>query len=157
MSYGRIIQAAHGPPENELPAALAPRPGIVWRGDGIAIAVPSLLAYTTGVWLLIQCRTRDKQPRTVEHTRATSDALRGLTANDHPVELLGGDHTDHGFTYRGWVQLHETSNNEATGITFKLEWPGITPGERHVDGLLDATRQVVVLWSADDGQITAGA
>jgi hypothetical protein len=155
MSYGRIVQAAHGPPENELPAVLAPRAAIMWRGDGIVIAVPSLLAYSTGVWLLILCRTRDEEPRAIEHTRATSDALRGLTANSRAVELLGGEYAEHGFTYRGWVQFHEDGSDFTTGITFRLEWPGITPGEHHVDGLQEATRQVVVLWPSGGEQIKA--
>jgi hypothetical protein len=148
-SFGRIIQAAHGPPENELPSALTPNPSIVWRGDGIAIAVPSLLAYTTGVWLLIICRTSDKQPRTTEHARASSEVLQGLTVNGHPVDLLGGEHTDHGFTYRAWAQFREGNDELGAGIIFTLEWPGITPGEHHVGGLLEATRQVVALWPPD--------
>jgi hypothetical protein len=153
MSYsrstGRIIQAAHGPPENELPSALTSGPGIVWRGDGIAIAIPSLLAYTTGVWLLIMCRTVDKQPRTTEHARASSEALQGLTVNGRPVQLLGGEYTDHGFTYRAWTQFRKGHDELGTGITFRLDWPGITPGEHHVGGLLEATRRVVALWPPD--------
>lgn len=46
-SVGRLFGGRHGPPANELPFVLA-TPQVVWRGDGIAFAVPAWHVYTSG-------------------------------------------------------------------------------------------------------------
>jgi hypothetical protein len=42
------MRSFRGPVDNELPVAAAPGP-LNWRGPGVAVAVPQLLVYTSGV------------------------------------------------------------------------------------------------------------
>jgi hypothetical protein len=148
ISQQRIYSPRHRPPENEVPVAIA-TPHVLWRTEGTVMAVPSVLIYTTGVWLLALFRTPEKQSRTPEQVAALSNALRGLTVNGRAVELLGGEHGDHGFTYSAWVQFPEGSFR--TGIAFNLEWPGIQPEEHHVNGLVEARSKVTILWTKSTG------
>jgi hypothetical protein len=142
-SQQRIFNPRHRPPENEVPVAVA-TPNVQWRAEGTVMAVPSVLVYTSGIWLLVLFRTAAKQSRVPEEVAAQSNALHGLTANGRPVELLAGEHNDHGFTYSAWVEFIE--DNLRTGIKFNLEWPGIQSGERRVSELMDARNQVITLW-----------
>jgi hypothetical protein len=137
-----VVNAPHRPPENEVPVVITS--GILWRSEGAVMAVPSLLVYTTGIELLIMYRVKGSQTWDVEHVRATSDTLRGLTANGRPVELLGGQYLDHGFTYRAWIRSRERDLEE--GIDFSLEWPGFEPTAHRIDDLRETTSQVIILW-----------
>jgi hypothetical protein len=137
----QIIEALHEPPVNELPVVLA-TPDMIWRGDGIVVAIPSLLIYTTGAELLILSRTRHTQMRDIKYAQATGEALQGLRANGIPVELLGGEHHDHGFTYRAWIPFLA----ERGDITFDLEWPGVERATRRVPGIREAAAKAVLLW-----------
>jgi hypothetical protein len=133
----RVIHASHGPPDNEIPAVLAP--GVAWRGDGAVLAVPSLLVYTTGIELLVMYRTKATGRPSLAEARAAAP-LSGLTVNDRPVGALGGGYDDHGFTYRAWVPLEGLDS-----VTFALDWPGIEPARRHVTGLREAASRVIVI------------
>ena len=135
-----------GPPENELPVPVA-APEVVWRGDGIVFAIPSLQVYTTGAELNIVYRTPGAHPRTVEQSRQTREALMRLTVNGRKVTLLGGEHTDHGFTYRAWKTFRAEEAN--LDLVFILGWPGITPAEHRVPAatINEAIRHVTALWS----------
>jgi hypothetical protein len=141
----RKIRPDYGPPENELPVVV-PAPDLVWRGDGIVFAIPSLQVYTTGAELLILCRSTRAQIRDVEHSRSTARALDGLRADGHHVGLLGGEHKDHGFTYRAWTTFSEDIPDVDGVVTFTLDWPGTDPAEHRVAGLREAASRVVVLW-----------
>ena len=149
-SSGRIYghHPSNEPPENELPAVLA-TPGLVWHGDGIVLAIPALMIYTTGVYLLILYRTRRTQIRDIEHARAAADRLRGLTANGRPVTLLGGQHRDYGFTYRAWVPFgtDERDPLPGDGLVFELEWPEVHRATHQVTGVRLETAKAVTLWS----------
>lgn len=137
-----LIRAKAQPPENELPAVLA-APDVVWRGDGVVFAIPSLAIYTTGAEIEIVYRTAGDHPRTTEQALQTSDSLRNLTANGHPVALLGGEHKDHGFSYRAWISFTGSAPRD---IAFALEWPGVEAGQRQVSGIAEAARRITVLW-----------
>jgi hypothetical protein len=140
-----FFPAQHEPPPNELPAVLAP--ALTWRGDEIIMAIPSLLVYTTGVELLLICRTRAAQVRNTESVRATRAALRGLIANGRPVELQQGSGHEHGFTYQAWVAFEHSQQADPSGdITFELDWPGIEPARHRVTGIREAAAGAVVLW-----------
>jgi hypothetical protein len=120
---GTIFYARHEPPDNELPVILATT--VAWRGAGLVVAVPSLQVYTTGVELLIMCRTRGKQVTGVEQVRATNHALaRSLRADGRPVELLAGWHQDHGFTYQAWVPFASDAGADAPGDVLS-SWTGL--------------------------------
>jgi hypothetical protein len=117
----------------------------MWRGENAVMAVPSLLIYTTGIQLLTMHRIRHREASGIDHVAATSEALRGLTADGRPVELLGGRHTSHGFTYSAWVRFY--GENLSSGVTFNLKWPGMEPAAHRVGGLTEAHGRVTVLWS----------
>jgi hypothetical protein len=135
----------HEPPPNELLAVLAP--ALSWRGDEIIMAIPALLVYTTGVDLLLICRTRAQQVRDRENVRATRAALRGLTANGRPADLLHGSYHEHGFSYRAWVPFEPGQRSDPGGdITFELDWPGLEPARHRVTGIREAAARAVVLW-----------
>jgi hypothetical protein len=148
--YGRIFHAKDEPPGNELPVVLA-TPGVTWRGDGIVFAIPSLLAYTTGAELLIMYRTRHRQPRDIEHARATGEALQNLKANGIPVTLLGGQHYDLGFTYRAWAPFAWDGRDLIPGgdLTLELGWPEVQPAEHRVPGIRETSGRAVILWQPD--------
>jgi hypothetical protein len=149
-SSGRIFgfHPSVEPPENELPAVLA-TPDLDWRGDGIVLAIPALMIYTTGVYLLILYRTRRTQNRDIEHARATADRLRGLKANGRPVTLLGGEHRDYGFTYRAWVPFSpdEPDARPGDGLLFELEWPEVHRSACRVAGVRREAAKAATLWS----------
>jgi hypothetical protein len=147
MRSRRVIHAHYGPPENELPVVLA-TPDVIWRGEEIVLAVPSLLVYTTGVELLIMCRAGQSQLRTIEHVRATAERLRDLKANGGQVGLLGGEYYDHGFTYRAWFTFAANGRDfiPAGDLTFVLEWPEVERAEHRVPGVRDAAGRAVLLW-----------
>lgn len=133
-------------PENELPVPVA-APELVWRGDGIVFAIPSLQVYTTGAELNIFYRTPEAHPRTVEQSRQTTEVLMHLTVNGRKVTLLGGEHTDHGFTYRAWKTFR--AEEADLDLVFMLDWPGITHSEHRVSAaaINAAIRRVTPLWS----------
>jgi hypothetical protein len=136
------------PPENELPAVLA-TPDLVWHGDDIVLAIPALMIYTTGAYLLVFYRTSHTQVRDIEHARAAADRLRGLTANGRPVTLLGGEHRDYGFTYRAWVPFRTSDHDVRPGddVQFELEWPDVRRATHRVTGIRHAAGKAVTLWS----------
>jgi hypothetical protein len=152
-----LIRPAHEPPVNEIPAVLA-TPEFASRADHIALAIPSLLVYSTGTELLILCRYRepwsvsieDRQEtarRMTERTREIADQLpRLITVNAKPVEMLGGLHDQCGFTYRAWARFRP----EAAGadLVLSLSWPGVPTATRTVEAaeVADAKRRVVTLW-----------
>jgi hypothetical protein len=142
-SQHRVFLPGLYPPENEIPRAVASS-HVVWRGEGAVIAVPSLLVYTTGIWLLVIFRSRDRQPADIGDARATSEALRGLTVNGRSVDLLGGEHHGYGFTYLAWSQFR--GDDAGAGADFGLQWPGVEPATHHVDGIAEARSRVTVLW-----------
>jgi hypothetical protein len=142
----QIRHPSHEPPANELPVALA-TPELTWRGDGTGFAVPSLYVYTTGAELLIIFRARTEQPGGIERIGAISDSLpRSLRVNGYPVELLGGQHQNHGFTYRAWVAF--TPDEPAPDLVLTLDWPGISPAEIRVAAadLAEAVAGAEALW-----------
>jgi hypothetical protein len=144
-SGSRIVRVKHGPPANEVPAAVATPHIIMWRGDGIAVAIPSLLAYTTGLEIQILGRLTEPQPRTIEHAQELSGILpRRLLADGRPVQLLGGDHNGHGFTYRAWVPF--AGGAAPAEITFTLDWPGIEESSHRVGRITAASNSAVTLW-----------
>jgi hypothetical protein len=153
-----VRHPAHEPPFSELPAVLA-TPDLVGRADHIALAIPSLLVYSTGIELLILCRyregriddpTEDRQAlahRLTESARDTSDQLpRLVTVNGTPVELLGGRSDRHGFTYRAWSLFR--SEVDGTDLVISLSWPGVPTTTVTVDApqLADVVQRVVTLW-----------
>jgi hypothetical protein len=153
-----LIRPAHQPPVNEIPAVLATLE-FASRADQIALAIPSLLVYSTGTELLILCRYRkprsvsieDRQEtarRMTERTREIADQLpRLITVNTKPVEMLGGLHDQYGFTYRAWAKFRP----EAAGadLVLSLSWPGLPTATRTVEAaeLAVAMQHVVTLWS----------
>jgi hypothetical protein len=147
MSTGRMMRSRYEPPENELPSVLA-TPQLVWRGGGVALAIPGLMIYTTGAYLLVLYRTARAQERTFEHARAAADRLRDLRADGRPVTLLGGEHRDYGFTYRAWVPFYVDATTTAAPdhLTFQLVWPGLDQATHRVEGIRPIT--ATALWSA---------
>ncbi len=131
----------NGPPANELPVPVA-APEVVWRGDGIVYAIPSLQVYTTGAELNIIYRTA----RTAELSRQAREALVHLTVNGRKLTPLGGEYTDHGFTYRAWKAFQP--DEAKLDLVFRLDWPGITPAEHRLTGakIAEAARRVTTLW-----------
>jgi hypothetical protein len=145
-SSGWIFGGKYGPPANEVPVALA-TPDVVWRGKGIVFAVPALHVYTTGAEVFIFCRTTDKQPRDIPHASRISEVLEcGLRVNGTALYPKHGSHEDYGFTFRSWhaFRADEVRND----LTFSLDWPGITPGERRVpwEEIATAVGRVTTLW-----------
>lgn len=149
---------AHEPPVNEIPAVLA-TPELASQTDQIAMAIPSLLVYSTGIELLIICRYRegrtapsagDRQDiahRATEQARQTADQLpRLITVNAKPVEMLGGQSDKHGFTYRAWARFRP--EHAGTDLVIGLSWPEIPAATVTVGAaqLADAVRRVVTLW-----------
>jgi hypothetical protein len=148
-----VSQADYGPPENEMPAVLPA--GVSWHGDGIVVAIPVLLVYTTGTELLILCRARQSEPRSevpsgtkesMERSQAIGDGLRGLRANGRPVELLRGAHGERGFSYRAWAAFLDGPGAAPADITFSLEWSGTENAEHRVTGISEAAAASEVLW-----------
>lgn len=151
------LVAAHEPPVNELPAVIA-TPDLVSRGDRTAMAIPSLLVYSTGIELLIICRYRDGPPpstedrqeaarQATERARYTADQLpRLITVNMKAVEMLGGLHDRYGFTYRAWARFRP--EQAGANLVFGLSWPGVPAATVSVNAarLADAIRRVVILW-----------
>jgi hypothetical protein len=155
MTAQMIRHAAHEPPGNELPVALA-TPDLVSRGDDIALAIPSLLVYSMGIELLILGRYRhartvdpaeDRQAaanRFTESARERAEQLpRLVTVNGRPVELLGGQGNEHGFTDRAWARFHPEVAR--TDFVVSLSWPGAPTTTRTVDAdaIADAVRRVL--------------
>jgi hypothetical protein len=152
MTAQMFRHSAHGPPGNELPAALATR-DLVCRADDIALAIPSLLVYSLGIELLILGRYREAQTvdpsedrqaaanRLTESTRERADQLpRLVTVNGRPVELLGGQSDRHGFSYRAWA-----AGLAGTNFVVSLSWPG-APTTTHTvleAEIADAVRRVL--------------
>lgn len=133
------------PPANEIPAMVDT--DLSWRGDGIVIAIPSLLVYTTGVEPLIICRTRYGGMNDDEHSGASRERLRGLRANGIQVQLLRGYHQEHGFTYSAWVPfIRHGSRGPDYDLAFELEWPGIGSAAHSVSGIAEAVRAAEALW-----------
>lgn len=146
--YGRIrsVHGAAGPPADELPAVL-PTPNIIWRGDGIVVAVPSLQVYSTGVMLAIICRMNSPQPRTLEHASALGDRVSQLSVSGIAVRQFGGNHDDWGFTYAAWVPLPPDVMTSDGDLTFELGWPEVHHAVHQVLGIKDAAATVVPIWS----------
>jgi hypothetical protein len=146
-SHGRIksMHGANSPPANELPAVL-PTPNIIWRGDGIVVAVPSLQVYSTGAELTIMCRMTSPQPRTIEHARSSSDRISQLRVNGIPVSQFRGNYDDFGFIYTAWIPIA----HDAAALTFELDWPEVGQKQHQVPGIREAAAQVVRLWSDGD-------
>ena len=146
-AIGHVFGGRYGPPENELPVVLA-TPEVTWRGDGLVVAIPSLLVYATGFELLIICRAREIQLKTVEHVRATTERLRGLKANGRKIGMLGGQYYDHGFIYRAWFTFaaNEQDFIPTGDVTFELEWPEVEHAEYRVVGVREAASRAVILW-----------
>lgn len=133
-----------GPPPNELPVAVA-APELVWHGDGIVYAIPSLEVYTTGAELHILFRTAQVHFRSrVE--QAARDALTFLTVNGSHLTPLGGGITDHGFSYRAWKDWPSTEVSH--DLAFALKWPEIAPAEHRISGavIVRAVSRVTTLW-----------
>lgn len=138
-----IIHTMYGPPANELPAVLLT--SVVWRGDGIVIAIPSLYVYTTGAEATIFCRTRHGNMNDQEHVRESREGLLTLKADEVPVTLLGGEHQERGFTYRAWIPF--VSNlHDVTGFTLRLNWPLVDGSTQRVEGVGRALQDVEILW-----------
>jgi hypothetical protein len=135
------------PPATELPVALT-TPDLMWRGDGIVLVVPSLLIYTTGIELTIMCRrTRATQPQSTEHVSDVAATLpRSLKANGYPIQLLGGQYTDHGFTYSAWVSFRP--GDASRDLVFALDWSGMPAAEHRIDAeaISGAVSRVAGLW-----------
>jgi hypothetical protein len=122
-------------------------PSLTCRGDGIILAIPALLVYTTGADLLLIYRGRAEQVWDTESVRATRAALRGLTANGRPVALQHGGYHGHGFSYQAWVPLEPGQRADPGGdATVELDWPGIEPAGHRVTGIREAAARAVVLW-----------
>jgi hypothetical protein len=135
-----------GPPATELPVALA-TPEMTWRGDGIVLVVPSLLIYMTGAELTVMCRTRATQPQSTEHVRDVADTLpRSLKANGYPIQLLGGQYTDDGFTHRAWAAFRPGDAGQDLSVT--LAWHGWPADEYQIAGqaVSAAARSVATFW-----------
>lgn len=153
---GESVSSSHGwgwmggggsrPPANELPVALA-TPEILWRGEGIVLAIPAMHVYTSGVEVFIFCRTTDIQPREISHAREIGSALdHGLKVSGTALHAQHGDHEDYGFTYRSWVPF--APDQYGNDLVFALDWPGIMPGQRGVSGekIAAAIGRVSTLW-----------
>jgi hypothetical protein len=142
-SRKRVFNVKYAPPEDEVPVALAP--DIRWSGDGIALAVPSLLLYSTGFELLILVRSRDKEPRDFEQVDRIEERLRGLRINGRAVTLTGGEFLDHGSTWRAWVPASALVDGDQV-VT--LDWPGIEASERRIarETIVQALPNVTALW-----------
>jgi hypothetical protein len=153
-----LIRPAHEPPFSELPAVLA-TPDLVGRADHIALAIPSLLVYSTGIELLVLCRyregrtvdrTEDPQQvanRGIESARELADQLpRLISVNTNPVELLGGRSDQHGFTYRAWAPFW--TEDAGTDVVISLSWPGVPTATRTIEAaeVAAAMQRVVALW-----------
>jgi hypothetical protein len=140
---GRIVHARYEPPQNELPVALA-TPHIAWRGDGIVIAVPSLLVYSAGTELLILCCARSARIRDHREAGEVARSLQNLTANGQRVQLLVGAHREHSFTYRAWVEFGPWA--PGGDIEFELEFPGVERALHRVAGVREVSSSAEVLW-----------
>lgn len=145
VSRHQVIHVTHGPPDDEMPVVLA-TPDLVWHGDGIVVAIPSLLVYTTGAEITIMARTRHGHMNDDEHSRASRTALTALKASNIRVTMLGGQHQEHGFTYRGWIPLG--AGPEDVAVSFGWPAAGIADSEIRIAGqkLAHAAARAVVLW-----------
>ena len=159
MRQRRIVHhPGHEPPVNEIPAVLA-TPDLASRADHIALAIPSLLVYSTGVELLILCRyregrtvdrTEDRQEaanRHLESLRENVDQMpRRITVNRNPVEMLGGQGDSYGFTQSAWARFRPEAAGAA--LVVSLSWPGVPTITSTIDAaqITDAVRRVITLW-----------
>ena len=121
-------------------------PEVAWRGDGIVFAIPSLQVYTTGAELNIFYRTHGAHPRTVEQAGQSREVLMHLTVNGRKATLLGGEHANHGFTYRAWTTFQAEKTN--LDLVFALDSPDVTRSEHRVPAAVisDAVSRVTTLW-----------
>jgi hypothetical protein len=156
-----IVHPRYEPPDNELPGGLD-LSEVRWLADGIALAIPSGLAYTSGVVLTIMCCTRQPRGANIhEAARAVRLGLSGqeneqglrFTCNGRPVVLLGGQHGDYGFTYTAWVGFTRKPPGD---LVMTLQWPGvgISKSDRRVaaEKLAQAAAEAIVLWPRTDIQ-----
>jgi hypothetical protein len=141
-----FISGASGPPADELPAVL-PTPNVIWRGDGIVVAVPSLDVYSTGIELTIMCRMSSLQSRTTDYVQATKNRLHQLTVNGHPISQNRGEYDDHGFTYAAWVPLSSDAMTDLSTLAFELDWPEVQHAQHRVQGIGRAAAKITRLWS----------
>jgi hypothetical protein len=128
-----------------LPAVL-PTPTIIWRGDGIVVAVPSLQVYSTGVTLAIICRMNSPQPRTLEHAKALGDRVSKLRVSGIPVSQFGGNHDGWGFTYSAWLPLPPGTIAPDNALRFELDWSEVDHAVHQVHGIGDTAAKVISLW-----------
>jgi hypothetical protein len=154
-----VHRPGHEPPANEIPAVLATA-DLASRADHIALAIPSLLVYSTGFELLL-CRYRegrtvdrseDRQEaanRYLESFRESVDQLpQRITVNANPVEMLGGQGDSYGFTYQAWARFRPEAAGAA--LVFSLSWPGVPTTTSTIDAaqIADAVGRVISLWPA---------
>ena len=136
-------------PSNERPAVLD-LGEVLWQGDGIAIAVPSALVYTSGIELTIIGRRETPLAADIERSRETSKALAGLKVNGTPVSLLQGHSNPDGFTYRAWVPFV----CHGSDLVFALTWPDIPSREYLItqQTVEAAVGNVIRLWPQTPGR-----
>jgi hypothetical protein len=143
------------PPDNELPAVLAPGP-VIWRSADAAIALLALEVYTSGVEFTLAGRARGqeavgqlREPRFLDCAVSGQDEaeLRFVVrCGDEIVRLdcMGStSHDGRSFRCRAWVAVIDD-------LTFWLEWPaaGISFAEHEVTGVRDAASRAVSLGAA---------
>jgi hypothetical protein len=148
-SHSQQIWPGHRPPLNELPVPVTAK--LVWRSEGVALAIPSLLVYTTGIEMYILYRTHTMQATGVEATvkasRAWRQKLVGLTINGVPVEVLGTQYFDFGSTTHVWSSFEPHRGKVADeDLSFKLDWPEFADNVRVVRGVYSEIAKVTILW-----------
>lgn len=154
-SVGLIVKPQHGPPVNELPVVADVASS--WIGDGVAVAVPSCLVYSTGMLLTVIGRTRARRRSgdIQEAARLIREGLEDrpgavfrLTVNGGRASLMGGHHQNYGWEYQLWKSFGEAGPQQ--GLTLVLDWPeaGLSHGAHEVAGetLLQAAGRVITLW-----------
>jgi hypothetical protein len=69
-----------------------------------------------------------------------------LTVNGRKATLLGGEHANHGFTYRAWTTFQAEKTN--LDLVFALDSPDVTRSEHRVPAAVisDAVSRVTTLW-----------
>lgn len=141
-----------GPPPNELPALLDPG-RVAWRSEAVALSVPYLLVYTTGMEFALLGRSK---ARRIDAGKLAQEVRRGFDGHEtglgfsfrsRGIVPLGSEVNDDGmFRCLGWLPIPAAGD-----VVMSLEWQsqGIAKAEHRIEGerIRQAAQRVATLWA----------
>jgi hypothetical protein len=140
-----------GPPPNELPVLIDPG-RVAWRSETVAVSVPYLLVYMTGVEFALLGRSKarrvdpGKLAQEVRRGFGSHETGQGFSFRSEGTVALGSEvHDDGMFRCLGWIPVPAVGD-----MVMSLEWPsqGIVEAEYRIEGerIRQAARRVSILW-----------